>query len=60
VKPQEEVLNEKLDRVIGLLQHLLALELSKGGINKAEIGKHLKVAKSSVVKMLHGYGEDKS
>jgi DNA-binding MarR family transcriptional regulator len=46
---------EKLDKVISLLQHLLALELSRGGVTQADIGKHLKIAKSSVVTMLRGY-----
>lgn len=49
---------EKLDRVIELLQHLLALELAKGGVTQAAIGKHLKVAKSSVVKMLKDFKKD--
>ena len=47
--------NEKLDKVIALLQHLLALELFKGGVTKADIGRHLKIAKSSVVTKLRGY-----
>lgn len=58
MKSANEILDDKLDRITGLLQHLLAIELSKGGVNKTEIGKHLRIAKSSVVKMLRGYGEE--
>ena len=54
----QERLEKKVDRVIGLLQHLLALELAKGGISQAEIGKHLKVAKSSVVRMLRDFSKE--
>lgn len=58
MKTPDDVLNDKLDRITGLLQHLLAIELAKGGVNKTEIGKHLKIAKSSVVRMLRGFGEE--
>jgi predicted transcriptional regulator len=44
----------KLDEVIGLLQYLVALELSKAGVPQSTIGKHLHVAKASVVEMLRG------
>jgi len=45
---------QKLDNIIGLLQYLLALELARSGLAKEAIGKHLHVAKATVVKMLHG------
>lgn len=44
----------KLDTVIDLLRHLLALELSKSGVPRDVIGKHLHIAKASVVEMLVG------
>lgn len=56
----DKVLERKLDTAIELLRHLLAIELSKGGVPKSEIGKHLRVAKSSVVKMLRSYKEGKA
>ena len=55
MKTSEDVLSEKLDTVIALLQHLLALELAKGGVTHSDIGKHLKVAKATVGKLLQGY-----
>jgi predicted transcriptional regulator len=45
---------QKLDKVIELLQHLIVLELSRRGATQEAIGKNLRVAKSSVVKMLSG------
>ncbi|MEJ1967426.1 MAG: hypothetical protein WDN03_02125 [Rhizomicrobium sp.] len=47
-------LEQKLDTAIGLLQHLLALELAKGGVPQQEIAKHIHVANATVVKMLKG------
>jgi DNA-binding NarL/FixJ family response regulator len=48
---------QKLDAIVGLLQHLLALELARSGLTKEAIGKRLHVAKSTVVTMLHGVKE---
>lgn len=53
-----ERIEAKLDRIITLLQHLLALQLANGGVNKAEIGKHLKIAKSTIVKMLRDFNKE--
>jgi Mn-dependent DtxR family transcriptional regulator len=47
-------IEKKLDTVIDLLRHLLALELARAGATQADIGKHLHVAKASVVEMLKG------
>lgn len=47
-------IEEKLDIVIGLLQYLVALELTQRGVPQSTIGKHLHVAKSTVVEMLRG------
>lgn len=49
---------QKLDRVIELLQHLVALELSRRGATQETIGKSIHVAKASVVKMLTGVKKD--
>lgn len=45
---------QKLDTIISLLQHLLVLELARSGLTQEAIGKHLRIAKATVVKMLHG------
>jgi predicted transcriptional regulator len=50
---------KKLDAITTLLQQLVAIQLAREGVNKAEIGKHLHLAKSTVVKMLKGVGKDK-
>lgn len=47
-------IEEKLDRVVELLQQLVALELSSRGANHAEIGKRIRVAKATVGMMLGG------
>lgn len=49
-----QAIETKLDAIIDLLKHLLALELSKAGSNQTDIGKHLHVAKARVVEMLKG------
>jgi DNA-binding MarR family transcriptional regulator len=55
MKVPNDVMESQMDRLINLTEHLLVLELYKGGVNKADIGKHLKLAKQTVVKMLKGY-----
>lgn len=47
-------LEEKLDMTIGLLQHLLVLELAREGVPQQAIAKHLRVATASVNRMLKG------
>ncbi|MEO1019277.1 MAG: hypothetical protein AAFY56_16535 [Pseudomonadota bacterium] len=42
------------DVMIGLLQNLLAIELWRGGLSQAEIGKRLGVATGTVNGMLKG------
>ncbi len=46
--------NDDLSTMAQLLQNLLAIELWRGGLSQAEIGKRLGVAKGSVNKMLKG------
>ena len=50
----DELIEKKLDTIIDLLRHLVALEFSKGGVSRDIIGKRLHVAKSTVVEMLKG------
>lgn len=45
---------EKLDTVIRLLKHLLALQLAQKGVKQQAIAKHLRVATATVNNMLKG------
>ncbi len=53
-KDHNQIVEEKLDGVVELLQNLLAPELSKCGVPVAVIGKRVHVATATVVKMLKG------
>ena len=53
-KDKDQNIERKLDIVIELLQHLLALELAKGGVKQQLIAKRLHVATATVGKMLQG------
>ena len=57
---RDKFVDEKLDRVIELLQHLIALELARRGATQQAIGKSIKVAKSTVVRMLAGTKKEES
>jgi hypothetical protein len=57
-KETDSVLMEKLDIVIGLLKHLVVLELARQGATQQVIAKHIHAAKSSVVEMLKGTKRD--
>jgi predicted transcriptional regulator len=50
----DELIHKKLDAIIDLLRHLVALELSSRGVSRDIIGKRLHIAKSTVVDMLKG------
>ena len=50
----KQPIESKLDEVIELLQHLLILELAKNGVSQEDIGKHIHIAKSTVVKKMKG------
>ena len=54
VTRENDPLEGKLDEVIRLLQHILALQLADRGVKQIEIGKHLHVATSTVGKLLKG------
>lgn len=51
-------LERKLDTIIGLLQHMLALQLAGRGIKQKDIGKHIHVATGKVNNMLKGVRDD--
>lgn len=57
-KNPNQTIEEKLDVVIELLQYLLAVELSKKGVPKADIRKRLRVAQATVTGMLKGIKEE--
>lgn len=57
-KDTNAVLVEKLDSVIGLLKHLVVLELARQGATQQTIAKHIRASKSSVVEMLKGTKRD--
>jgi len=46
------------DKITQLLQNLLAIELWRGGISQAEIGKRLGIATGTVNKMLKGVNKE--
>ena len=58
-KDTNQTIEKKLNVVIELLQHLLALELSKSSVTQEVIGKRLHVAKATVVEMLKGVKKEK-
>lgn len=58
-KDTNQTVEKKLDVVIELLQHLVAVELTKSGVTQEVIGKRLHVAKATVVEMLKGVKKDK-
>ena len=47
--------DDKLNTLITLTQTLVAIELAKGGLSQAEIGKILGIAAGSVNKLIKGY-----
>ncbi|MBI5306097.1 hypothetical protein HZB04_00675 [Candidatus Wolfebacteria bacterium] len=50
----------KLDVIIELLQHILAVQLYKNGVPQEIIGGKLGVAKATVVKMVRGVRKEKN
>lgn len=53
-KRRETTTDEKLDKAIDLLKHLLALELAREGVSRQTIEKHTGLATATVVRMLKG------
>ena len=56
--PKDDI-NQKLDTIIKLLQHELAIQLYRNGVTQEDIRKHLHVAKAVVVKMVKGVKKEK-
>jgi hypothetical protein len=52
-KPNATV-EQRLDEAVGLLRHLLAIELAREGVTQQAIAKHIRVAKATVVNMPKG------
>lgn len=50
---------QKLDIIIGLLQQLVVRQLADRGVTQEKIGKHLHVAKATVVGMMDGIKKEK-
>jgi predicted transcriptional regulator len=46
--------DEKLDKAIELMKHLLAIELAREGVSRQVIAKHIGVATATVGQMLKG------
>lgn len=57
-KDHAKIIEEKLNIIIGLQRHLLALELAKQGVPKQAIAKRIRVATATVVKMLQGVSKN--
>jgi len=55
-KKQESV--DELKTIVQLLQNLLAIELWRGGLSQAKIGKRIGVATGTVNKMLKGVSKE--
>ncbi len=53
-KDQTQIIDEKLDVMIELLQNLLALELSRSGATHSQICKRIHVTNKTVGEMLKG------
>ncbi len=53
-KDRGKIIERKLDDAIGLLQHLVALELARDRVPKQAIAKHIHIATATVVKMRKG------
>jgi hypothetical protein len=49
-----KVIEEKLDVLIDLMKHLVAIELARSGVRQTVISKHVRMANAKVGKMLQG------
>lgn len=58
-KDHNQIVEERLGAIVELLQNLLALELSKGGVSQGQIGKRVHVSTAKVGEMLQGIRKDK-
>ena len=55
--PKSTTADEKLDQVVDLLQHILAVELAREGVPRSSIAKHVGVANAKIGQMLKGVGK---
>lgn len=58
-KNNKDTTQQKLDTIIDLLRHILAVELYKSNVTKEAIREHLHIAKATVVRMLKGIDKEK-
>jgi hypothetical protein len=58
-KEHDQIVEEKLDAIVELLQNLVALELSRAGLPQGEIGKRVHVSTAKVNEMLQGIKKTK-
>lgn len=56
----DDRVEQKLDTIIELLKHLVAVELARGGVPQAKIAKRVKLATATVNKMLQGIKKEHS
>jgi predicted transcriptional regulator len=54
-KTEVKSVEEKLDRALALLSQLVAIELAKGGVSHAGIGKLLGISTGSANGLIKGY-----
>jgi DNA-binding IclR family transcriptional regulator len=52
-------IEEKLDTIIELLKHVLAVNLARGGVPQAKIAKRVRLATATVNKMLQGIKKER-
>jgi DNA-binding IclR family transcriptional regulator len=52
-------IEEKLDTIIELLKHLVAVELARGGVPQTKIATRVKLATATVNKMLQGLKKER-
>jgi DNA-binding NarL/FixJ family response regulator len=56
---EKDVLIQKVDTLIELVQQIVVLELVRSGVSQAQIGKRIHVATATVGKMLKGVKREK-
>lgn len=54
MKKPSDPIEQKLETIIDLLKHLLALQLAKSGVKQTAIAKHIRVATAKVGHLLEG------
>lgn len=54
MKKPHDVIEQKLDTIIELLKHSLAIQLAQSRVKQTVIAKHIRVANAKVGKLLQG------